>query len=168
MATLGYSFYEKSQYEKMIFSPERSILKSLPDFKVKKVLDRTDVNSRAFLGKLMYLHIWGTWCAPCEEEFPSFINFIERAPKDKVTFVLLAVNDKYLDIKKFIRKYDLKLPSNVLLVLDESGESLLQLGAMKVPETFIFDKNGKYVKKYVGPHDWSDPVYSEQLTQFLE
>src|SRR5689334_6914610 len=42
-------------------------------------------------GKVVFLNIWATWCAPCREEMPSMEKLYERLHGNK-DFVMLAVS----------------------------------------------------------------------------
>ena len=83
-----------------------------------------------------------------------------------MTAVLLAINDEEKKIKKFMKKMG-KLPSNIVIALDNNSVALNQFGTMKVPETFVFNQKGKTLRKFVGPQDWDAPYYSEYLNEIL-
>src|SRR5690242_21141526 len=42
-------------------------------------------------GKVVFLNIWATWCAPCREEMPSMEKLYERM-RGNNGFVMLAVS----------------------------------------------------------------------------
>ena len=165
--TLAYSLYEKQKYESLIMATATPILKQLPEFEVERIFKGEKISSKEFLSKLTYVHIWGTWCAPCEAELPSFIQFAKKNKEKGVKYILLAVNDKKNDVLKFLKKFDQPFPDNIEIVLDLEGESLSKFGTMKVPETFVFNGEGTFVKKYVGPQEWNRQIYLEDLAQLL-
>ena len=77
--TFVYSYYERNKF----YNDERSqeyVLKELPDFNVKNIGVDTFINSKAHAatGTGLFVHLWGTWCAPCETEMPDFLNYAQK------------------------------------------------------------------------------------------
>ena len=63
----------------------------------------------------------------------------------------------YLKTSKKIKKFLKTIPAisaNIILTMDEKGISQNQMGTVKVPETYLFNKQGKHIKKFVGPQNW--------------
>ena len=50
----------------------------------------TRVRLSAFRGKIVFLNVWATWCAPCREEMPAMQRLYERLRGRD--FQLLAVS----------------------------------------------------------------------------
>ncbi len=112
-------------------------------------LDGNAIELSQYKGKVVFLNIWATWCAPCIKEMPS-IEAASKALGDEVVF-LLASDESVEKIQAFKSKksFDLnfiKLNSN-----------LEQLGVYALPATFVFDKNGKIAFEEKGMRDWSSP-----------
>ncbi len=51
---------------------------NLPDLQGNIV---TNVDS-TFVGKVIFITIWGTWCPPCRSEIPTFID-LQKKYKDE-------------------------------------------------------------------------------------
>lgn len=45
-------------------------------------------------GKLLFIDIWGTWCAPCIEEIPNIAKLQEKYAKDKRVHIMSIACDK--------------------------------------------------------------------------
>jgi len=155
--TLIYSIYERQTYEELASAPEALILKNLPEFKVKSLADGKDILSTSLTPKtqsgLLFVHLWGTWCAPCEAEFPAFVEFAKKFEKDDVKFLVVAVKDDIKKVKKFLKQFK-TLPTNFILALDNEGLIKADLGNTKVPETFLFNSNRQHIRKYIGSQKW--------------
>lgn len=157
-ATFLYSKNRKDFYEQFN-KVEAPLITTLPNINFKNLTNTAETSSFSLLkgdNKGLFVHFWGTWCAPCEAELPEFINFARALELDSVKFLLLAVNDKESDLKKYLKKFN-QLPSNVVVALDVDGDSLDFFGTSKVPETFLFDGSKNFITKFIGPQNWNSP-----------
>lgn len=167
--TFLYSVYQKDKYMSFISVTNEMILQEVPDVKLESVYTKEEVSTKELLGKSengIVFHFWGTWCAPCEVELPSFIELARNYEDKKIKFVLIAINDKIGKIKKFLKRIK-NLPKNVIVTIDNNGKSLSDFGTLKVPETFIFKGSGKALKKFVGPQEWGSAYYKDYFNQVL-
>ena len=110
-----------------------------------------------------YFHFWATWCGPCEKELPEFIDFIESLD-GLVIGNLVASKDDPKKVLRYLEKYNLSDKFNI--IHDPEGILLKNFGSLRVPETFLFDSRGSFLKKFVGPQDWSNRFFLEN-TKFL-
>ena len=104
----------------------------------------TQVNGNTFQlsehrGKVVLLNIWATWCAPCREEVPDFVELYSEY-RDEGLVVLGVSIDKQGEsvVKPFMEKYEVNYP----IVIDK-GEILEKYGpTMGIPTTYIIGKEG--------------------------
>lgn len=47
-----------------------------------------------FLGKVVYIDFWGTWCYPCLEELPHSLKLQEQLKDEDVVFVFIGLESK--------------------------------------------------------------------------
>ena len=167
-ATLAYSLFEKRQFSEMMnVAEDAPVLKELPDFKLTNFYTKEEISKETFKDSNgFFLHFWGTWCAPCEAEFPEFLKFAKKFESDNVQFILLAVNDDNGKIRKFLKRFG-ELPSNVIISHDKSGDSMNLFGTVKVPETYLFDKAGKNLKKFIGPQSWEMEAFAPRVKRLI-
>jgi cytochrome c biogenesis protein CcmG/thiol:disulfide interchange protein DsbE len=167
LLTYFYAQYEKNKYFSYNDSVNEQVLKTLPSFDSLGAINSAKVNSYDFLkgGNGLFVHIWGTWCAPCEKEMPEFLKYAKSLENTGVKFLLVAVNDDASKVKKFISRFD--VPANVQFVLDNENVVMNLFGTMKVPETFLFDGQGKSINKFIGPQEWNQESYQSRLYFWL-
>ncbi len=117
---------------------------------VLKGINTSSTNLKNFRGKkLVFLNFWGTWCAPCREEWPS-IQKLYDSRKDDMDFVLIAMQDKEEDVVKFLKENSYTVP----VYIAESpinGKILPKV----FPTTFVLDKNGRILIKEDATRDWN-------------
>jgi cytochrome c biogenesis protein CcmG, thiol:disulfide interchange protein DsbE len=159
----GYSFYQKDKYDKYT-SSTAELLKFLPSVEVKEVytseIIKTDeLKTKNYKG--IFVHFWGTWCAPCEAELPAFLDFAKVYDKNYL-FMLIAVNDEVKKIQKFLKRFK-NMPKNVVITIGDSTDLMYRFGTSKVPETYLFSGNLKYLSKFVGPQDWSQASFQKRV-----
>lgn len=169
LVTYLYAQYERRKiFQADSNSSSAQVLKELPDISVVEIKTSTVISARDFNknSEGMFLHIWGTWCAPCEKEMPDFLAYAEKVKDTGVKFLLIAVNDEEMKIKKFLSRFP-AIPQNVTFAFDKDNRVMDQLGTLKVPETFLFNKQGKHINKFIGPQDWLQESYVIRLNFWL-
>ncbi len=166
--TYIYAQYEKKKYYSTSTNESSLILKQLPDLSI------IDVNTNARISAVdfnkgsqgTFVHIWGTWCAPCEKEMPEFLGYADKLKDMGIKFLLIAVNDEEAKIKKYLSRFP-NIPKNVTYAIDKDNKVMDQLGTLKVPETFLFNKDGVHINKFIGPQDWLQESYVTRLNFWL-
>jgi len=112
------------------------------------MVDCLDGNSGVQLSALrgpMVINVWGSWCAPCEEEIPFFRTFYQRA-KGKIELVGVDVEEaKAQDGRDFVISHGMTWPN----LIDNRGTSRGYFG-MGVPVTWFIDADGKPAFKKIG------------------
>lgn len=119
----------------------------MPEFVLKSVVDGTDVDSRTFAGKVLLISFFATWCPPCIEEIPTFIDLHESYGKEGFAVIGLSVDQGGPAIvAKLVEKKKINYP--VLMADNETMENFG--GVYGVPVSFLVNMEGNVVKKYPG------------------
>jgi thiol-disulfide isomerase/thioredoxin len=107
-----------------------------------------------YRGKVLVVNFWATWCPPCREEIPHFIE-IQRQPNWKnVQFVGIAL-DNPSDVAGFVQEFAVNYP--VLIGGVNESEMMRVLGNTSggLPYTLIYDRDGNLREKIIGGLDKS-------------
>jgi thiol-disulfide isomerase/thioredoxin len=103
-------------------------------------------------GKVLVVNFWATWCPPCREEIPLFIETQrELAPKG-LQFVGIALDDPR-QVAAFVQEFGVNYP--VMIGGANESEMLRKLGNTGggLPYTLIYDRSGKLREKIIGGLD---------------
>lgn len=103
------------------------------------------ITSADFKGQLTLLNVWASWCAPCRQEHPVFM---ELAKDERFKLVGLNYKDQPDNARRFLG--DLGNPYNAVGT-DQAGRSTINWGVYGVPETFLIGSDGTILYKHVGP-----------------
>lgn len=110
-------------------------------------------------GKVILLHFWAVWCAPCAEEMPKLLKLaaeLQKEAPEKVGVVAVSLDPKWEDSQRLLARRDATL-SNWQNVWDPSLKSAERLGSFQFPETYVLGPTGEIAIKWVGPQDWQRP-----------
>ncbi len=113
-------------------------------------------------GDILAINFWATWCQPCKEEVPEFVELQEKYRDRGVTFIGVAIDEK-APVSKFMARYDMNYP--VLIgeqaAIDAARAYGNRIGAL--PYTAFVDRDGKVVHVHRGrlPLEEADSILSE-------
>ena len=96
-------------------------------------------------GQVTLVNIWASWCVPCRDEHPQIMKL---GQDDRIRVVGLNYKDAPENALEFLSS--LGNPYDVVGT-DRSGRAGIEWGVYGVPETFIVNREGKIVYKFVGP-----------------
>lgn len=129
-----------------------------PDFTVTD--SQHTVQLSKLRGKPVLVNFWATWCPPCVEEMPSLVQ-LQKQMGNKVTILAVSEDADDAAYKQFIRDHGVDL----LTVREGSQKTSDVYGTFKYPETYVVDRTGKIVRKFIGATDWTSPDIVQYLNQ---
>lgn len=103
-----------------------------------------EVSLSDFTGKIVVLNFWATWCPPCREEIPDFIDVYNKYKGKDIQFLGIS-NEDINTLRDFISEYGI----NYTILVDNAGV-MSKWGINAIPTTFVIDREGQIVFKNVG------------------
>src|SRR5690349_16263425 len=96
------SYFKNSPETEVSVTKEITVKEVHSFFKDSKWLDYTgatkDSDPRLFdASKVVYVHLWASWCAPCLNEIPELIAFAKKN-KNSAFFVLVSLDETQEDL----------------------------------------------------------------------
>jgi peroxiredoxin len=106
-------------------------------------------NIKDWDGQVVLLNFWATWCPPCLEEIPDFIEVQEQMQNKGLQIIGIAVDNEE-DVRKFADDMGMNYPvmageSEAIGLSQKYGNSIGGL-----PFSAIIDKNGKVTHTITG------------------
>jgi thiol-disulfide isomerase/thioredoxin len=112
-----------------------------------------------YRGKVLVLDFYATWCEPCRDSVPELVRLQQRYESQGVNIVGLNVGgpDDRVAVPEFAREFHIQYP---LGFPDRDLADLAFADNAGIPQTFVFDRNGRLVNRFVG--------YGQGSTEELE
>ena len=130
-----------------------------PDVSFLK-LDGTRVALKDLRGKVVMVNFWATDCTTCIGEMPKMVETYNKYHAQGLEFVAVAMS---YDPPSYVVNYAQTRNLPFKVAMDSDDKLANAFGDVKLtPTTFLIDKNGKIIRRYVG-----EPEFA-QLHQLLE
>jgi thiol-disulfide isomerase/thioredoxin len=93
------------------------------------------------------LDFWATYCPPCLEEIPHLVELQNKYADLKVVGLHVGGEEDMPKVPAFVEK----LKMNYVLAYPEDELNSILLGNDNaIPQTFVFDRSGKLIERFVG------------------
>jgi peroxiredoxin len=116
------------------------------------------VEMNALRGKVVLVNFWATSCTTCIKEMPALIETHRKYVAQGYETVAIAMD---YDTPGFITAYALKNDLPFKVTHDADGAAAKAFGDIRLtPTTFLIDKQGNIVKRYLGEPDFAQ-LHSE-------
>lgn len=126
----------------------------LPPLKFKNGAGK-DLTLGDFRGKVLFLNLWATWCAPCRHEMPGIDKLQAELGGDD--FQVLAISIDRAGAKKAQAFLDQIKADNLDLYIDKTTKISRKLRAFGLPISLIIDRKGREIARLAGPAEWASP-----------
>jgi thiol-disulfide isomerase/thioredoxin len=112
-----------------------------------------------FRGKVVVLDFYATWCEPCRAEAPYLVQMQRQYAEKGLQIIGLNVGgeDDRAQVPGYAKEFGIQYP---LAYPDDELVDTYLSDNQNIPQAFVFDRNGKLVKRFVG--------YSQQSGAELE
>lgn len=116
-----------------------------PDF-VLPQLDGTPLRLSNYRGKVVLLDFWATWCDPCREETPHFVELQHQYADRGLQIIGVSMDDTSAPVRDFYQQFHVNYP--VVMGNAKTGEAYG--GVLGLPIAFLLDRDGRIVTKHMG------------------
>lgn len=134
------------------------------NFKLKNINGEV-VELQELEGKVVFLNIWATWCAPCLAEMPNIQGLYDKVQeehKEDIAFVMLSMDNSEAKVRKFIDKKGFTFP---VYMAASSVPEVFKVPS--IPTTFVISPDGKIVNKKVGMANYNRKKFKNYLESLI-
>lgn len=118
------------------------------------------LGTQSLRGKVYLVNFWATSCTTCIAEMPDMIRTYEKYQAKGFDYVAVAMS---YDPPNYVLNFTETRALPFHVALDVEGKLANAFGDIKLtPTTFLIDKQGRIVKRYIGKPSF------EELEQLIE
>ncbi len=132
----------KSRHHTVSFPGDHPVA---PDFSLTD-LNGSKLQLSAYRGKVVLLDFWATWCDPCRDEIPRFVQLQNELGPQGLQIIGVSMDDEAGPVKDFYRQFNMNYPVAMgdAKLGDEYG------GILGVPVSLVIGRDGRIYAKHVG------------------
>ena len=131
-----------------------------PDFSLPQ-LSGPPLRLSDYRGKVVLLDFWATWCVPCREEIPHFVELQNKNRDQGLQIIGVSMDDGPEPVRDFYQKFHMNYP--VVMGTANTGE--LYGGVLGLPIAFVIGRDGRIYSKHIGATDIA--VFEKEIMNLL-
>ncbi len=132
-----------------------------PDFTLPQ-LDGKPLRLSSYRGKVVLLDFWATWCVPCREETPHFVELQQKYTGQGLQIIAVSMDDGPDPVRAFYGQFHMNYP----VVIGDAKTGELYGGVLGLPIAFTIGRDGRIVAKHMGATD--PAVFEREITRLLQ
>ena len=101
-----------------------------------------------YLGKVIILDFWATWCAPCRIEIPGFIELLDQYEDQGLAVLGVSIDDPVESLGFYMEEMAMDYPVLIGDGRDDVKDSYGPL--IGFPTTVIIDRSGNICHRHSG------------------
>lgn len=144
VVAIGISFFEHHFRSGQVrpASAERALA---PDFSLPELTgERLDLS--AYRGKVVLLDFWATWCDPCREETPRFVDLQSKYGNQGLQIIGVSMDDGPEPVRDFYQRFKMNYP----VVMGNAKIGELYGGVLGLPIAFLIGRDGRIYARHIG------------------
>ena len=105
-----------------------------------------------YLGRVVIVNFWATWCPPCREEMPSMQRAYEQLREEGIEILAINIGEDEDTLSAFTADHPVEFP----LLLDLDSATIQRWPVKGLPTTFVVDPEGRLAYRAIGERAWDD------------
>ena len=141
--------------------PARAELSLAPDFSLPD-LKGGHLKLSAYRGRVVFLDFWATWCDPCREEIPHFIDLQNKYGAQGLQVIGISMDDDPEPVRDYYQRFKMNYP----VVMGNAKIGELYGGVLGLPIAFVIGRDGRIYNKHIGAIDVS--IFENEIVNMLQ
>ena len=123
-----------------------------------------EINLNHYVGKLVIINFWATWCAPCKKEMPSLDKLYQvNNFKNLQVFAVNMEQPNTLKTKKFFTNLNIQ---KLEIFFDHNLNFVKEFKLRGVPTTVLINKKGEEFARIIGEVNFQDKKFLKWLSNY--
>jgi cytochrome c biogenesis protein CcmG, thiol:disulfide interchange protein DsbE len=131
-----------------------------PDFSLPDLSGR-HLELSTYRGKVVLLDFWATWCDPCREEIPRFVELQKKYGAQGLQIIGVSMDDGPEAVRDYYQRFKMNYP----VVMGNAKVGELYGGILGLPIAFVIGRDGRIYAKHIGATDVS--VFEKEIAKLL-
>jgi peroxiredoxin len=110
-----------------------------------------------YLGQVVLVNNWATWCPPCKAEMPTLVAYHNEHTADGFSIIAVDAGEPADTVLQFAKSYEMDFP----VWLDPNSEALRAFGNGSLPNSYVIDRTGTV--RYA----WTGEINREMLEKYV-
>jgi cytochrome c biogenesis protein CcmG/thiol:disulfide interchange protein DsbE len=132
-----------------------------PDFNLP-LIDGGQLRLSSYRGKVVLLDFWATWCVPCREETPHFVDLQQKYGGEGLQIIGVSMDDSTDPVRTFYQQFHINYP----VVMGTADVGSAYGGVLGLPIAFLIDREGRIYAKHMGATDAA--VFEKDIATLLQ
>lgn len=135
----------------------------VPAYALEPLVEGETLRSESLAGRVVLLHFWATWCAPCRQELPTLDRLAATLDPARFAVLLVSLDEEVApaEVERFARAVGVRGP----LYRPGARDVIDQFGGWGLPVSYLIDSQGAFIGRVMGARDWSDANIQAAVAQ---
>lgn len=117
-----------------------------------------------YLGKVVYLDFWASWCGPCVRSFPWMNAMQKRHGGAGLQVLAINLDAQRDDANAFL----MRVPAQFLVGFDPAGASARAYAIKGMPSSVLIGRDGRVLWSHTGFKEVDSAALEARITLALE
>lgn len=150
LLALGIAFYLILEPAPSASTPDFSTIPVEVDYPAPELtlttLSGEPVSLSDYLGQVILVNLWATWCPPCREEMPALQDFYNQYNADGFVLIAIDQGETSEQVIPFVDEFNLTFP----VWLDTGSQAGRIFKTMSLPSSYVIDRSGQVRLMWIG------------------